>query len=193
VLPQSNTPIIDLRLKISLPENVKEVRFDLYDASNLSPEDLIKLQEDVPESGADASVVQEEVDDDQLQFPGYEMQSEDREQNPQDDRILEFEAKDTPVASPSARRRPSSPKEPDEHNPPNAAVSMLDHNRSHSTLMKVSSVSGSKLLTVEKLNSARNSHALSRDPFRLEQEAEKLSPAPSKDLQEVQKSPFEKA
>ena len=82
VLPQSNTPIIDLRLKISLPENVKEVRFDLYDASNLSPEDLVKLQEDVPESGVDASVVQEEVDDDQLQFPGYEMQSDDRDQKP---------------------------------------------------------------------------------------------------------------
>lgn len=73
VLPQSNTPIIDLRLKISLPENVKEVRFDLYDASNLSADDLVKLHEDVPESGVDASVVQEEVDDDQLQFPGYEM------------------------------------------------------------------------------------------------------------------------
>ena len=98
------------------------------------------------------------------------------------------------MASPNPQMRPSSPKEPDEYNPSHAvAVSMLDHNRSHSTLMKVSSVSGSKLLTVEKLNSARHSHAFSRDPFRLEQEPEKQSPAPSKEFQEAQKSPFEKA
>ena len=64
VLPQSNSPIIDLRLKMSLPESVKEVRFDLYDASNLSAEDLSKLQEDIPEIGVDGSIVQEEIDDD---------------------------------------------------------------------------------------------------------------------------------
>jgi len=75
VLPQSNSPIIDLRLKISIPENIKEIRFDMYDASNLSPEDLVKLQEDQPEVGVDGSIVQEEVDDDQLQFPGYEQNS----------------------------------------------------------------------------------------------------------------------
>lgn len=90
------------------------------------------------------------------------------------------------MASPDVRKRPSSPKEPDEYNPPNTvAVSMLDHNRSHSTLMKVSSVSGSKLLTVEKLNSARHSYAIARDTFRLEQEAEKDSAAPSKELQDT--------
>ena len=61
VLPQSNSPIIDLRLKMSLPESVKEVRFDMYDASNLSADDLAKLQEDIPEIG---SIVQEEIDDD---------------------------------------------------------------------------------------------------------------------------------
>jgi hypothetical protein len=29
---QSNTPILDLRLNIKLPENVQEIRFDMYDA-----------------------------------------------------------------------------------------------------------------------------------------------------------------
>lgn len=47
---------------MSLPENVKEVRFDMYDASSLSADDLIKLQEEVP--GVDGSIVQEEIDDD---------------------------------------------------------------------------------------------------------------------------------
>lgn len=64
VLPQSNSPIIDLRLKMSLPEGVKEVRFDLYDASSLSAGDLSKLQEDIPDHGVDGSIVQEEIDDD---------------------------------------------------------------------------------------------------------------------------------
>lgn len=50
---------------------------------------------------------------------------------------------------------------------------MLDHNRSHSTLMKVSSVSGSKLLTVERLNSARNSNAVPKDPMQFDQDPER--------------------
>lgn len=62
---------------------------------------------------------------------------------------------------------------------------MLDHNRSHSTLMKVSSVSGSKLLTVEKLNSARNSNALSRGAFKFDQDPERQSPAPNEEVSDA--------
>ena len=81
-------------------------------------------------------------------------------------------------------------KDPEDN--PYSGVSMLDHNRSHSTLMKVSSVSGSKLLTVERLNSARNSNAFSKGAFQFDQDPERQSPSANKELIEAQK-PFEMA
>lgn len=36
IFGQTNYTIIDLKLKISLPEDAQDVRFDMYDASNLS-------------------------------------------------------------------------------------------------------------------------------------------------------------
>ena len=38
IFGKTNYTIIDLKLKISLPEDAQEVRFDMYDASNLSNE-----------------------------------------------------------------------------------------------------------------------------------------------------------
>ena len=59
--------------------------------------------------------------------------------------------------------------------------------------MKVSSVSGSKLLTVERLNSARNSNALSKGAFKLDQGAERQSASANKELSDTQQQPFEMA
>lgn len=99
-----------------------------------------------------------------------------------------------PIISPDNKKR-SSIKDPEDN--PYGGVSLLDHNRSHSTAMKVSSISGSKLLTVERLNSARNSHApkdsLSKGGFPLEQDPERQTPSDNKELSETQKPPFEVA
>ena len=36
IFGQSNTPILDLRIKIEIPPNSKTIRFDMYDAQNLA-------------------------------------------------------------------------------------------------------------------------------------------------------------
>ena len=70
---------------------------------------------------------------------------------------------------------------------------MVDHNRSHSALMKVSSVSGSKLLTVERLNSARNSAALSKGAFQFDQDPERQSESANREQTDADRQPFEAA
>ena len=45
----NNSPIIDLRMKVTLPSNAQEIRLDMYDCQNLTPEelqDLDKIEED---------------------------------------------------------------------------------------------------------------------------------------------------
>lgn len=44
IFGQTNYTIIDLKLKISLPEDAKEIRFDMYDASNLSSEQINEIK-----------------------------------------------------------------------------------------------------------------------------------------------------
>lgn len=45
IFGQTNYTIIDLKLKISLPADAQEIRFDMYDASNLSNEQITKLKQ----------------------------------------------------------------------------------------------------------------------------------------------------
>lgn len=59
--------------------------------------------------------------------------------------------------------------------------------------MKVSSVSGSKLLTVERLNSARNSNALSKGAFQFDQDPERQSESANREQTDADRQPFEAA
>ena len=44
IFGQTNYTIIDLKLKISLPEDAQDVRFDMYDASNLSNQQILDIK-----------------------------------------------------------------------------------------------------------------------------------------------------
>ena len=50
----SNSPIIDLRLKISLPADCGEIRLDMYDCQHLATEELDQL--DASDSADDTVV-----------------------------------------------------------------------------------------------------------------------------------------
>lgn len=44
IFSQTSNPILDLRLKIDLPLESQEIRFDMYDAANLKDEEINQIQ-----------------------------------------------------------------------------------------------------------------------------------------------------
>ena len=49
VFGQSNSPILDLKVKIELPSSSGMIRLDMYDASGLTEEELLQIQNDYDE------------------------------------------------------------------------------------------------------------------------------------------------
>ena len=46
----NNSPIIDLRIKVALPSDAREIRLDMYDCQNLTQQELQELDDLAEES-----------------------------------------------------------------------------------------------------------------------------------------------